>query len=77
MNACPSTFSPTTATYKDRGSTLRESSVTSMMGKGGADTAKPTLYCYRYMLTFSEEKVLKQWKREECVPGTRETLTTK
>ncbi|MDK2741472.1 MAG: hypothetical protein NDI90_01045 [Nitrospira sp. BO4] len=52
-------------------------SVTSMMGKGGADTAKPTLYCYRYMLTFSEEKVLKQWKREECVPGTRETLTTK
>lgn len=51
-------------------------SVTSMMGKG-AETAKPTLYCYRYILTFSEDKTLKNWKREECVPGTRETLTAK
>ena len=51
-------------------------SVTSMMGKG-IETAKPTLYCYRYILTFSEEKILKNWKREECVPGTRETLTAK
>jgi hypothetical protein len=52
------------------------SSVTSMMGKG-AESVKPTLYCYRYTLTFSEEKTLKNWKREECVPGTRETLTAK
>ena len=22
----------------------------------GTETAKPTLYCYRYILTFSEEK---------------------
>jgi hypothetical protein len=28
-------------------------------------------------LTFSEDKTLKNWKREECVPGTRETLTAK
>ncbi len=52
-------------------------SVTSLMGKGGAEAAKLTLYCYRYTLTFSEEKTLKSWKREECVPGTRDTLTAK
>ncbi len=51
-------------------------SVTGLMGKG-TETAKPTLYCYRYILTFSEDKILKTWKREECVPGTRETLTAK
>lgn len=51
-------------------------SVTSLMGKGG-ESAKPTLYCYRYTLTFSEDKTLKNWKREECVPGTRETLIAK
>jgi hypothetical protein len=51
-------------------------SVTSLMGKG-VETAKPTLYCYRYTLTFAEDKTLKNWKREECVPGTRETLTAK
>jgi len=37
---------------------------------------KPRLYCYRYTLTFNEEKILKEWKREECVPGTRETLNS-
>ena len=52
-------------------------SVGSLMGKGGGDSVKPTLYCYRYLLTFSEEKVLKTWKREECVPGTRNTLIAK
>jgi hypothetical protein len=52
------------------------SSVTSLMGKGG-ESAKRTLYCYRYTLTFSEDKILKTWKREECVPGTRDTLTAK
>jgi hypothetical protein len=52
-------------------------SVTGLMGKGGTDMAKPTLYCYRYILAFSEEKTLKTWKREECVPGTRETLIAK
>ena len=51
-------------------------SVGSLMGKGGGDASKPTLYCYRYLLTFSEEKILKTWKREECVPGTRENLTS-
>ncbi len=37
---------------------------------------KQRLYCYRYTLTFNEEKILKEWKREECVPGTRETLNS-
>jgi len=49
-------------------------SVGALVGKAG-DMAKPTLYCYRYTLTFSDEHVLTGWKREECVPGTRETLT--
>lgn len=48
-------------------------SVGALLSKG-ADAPKPTLYCYRYILTFNEQKVLKSWKREECVPGTRETL---
>jgi len=50
-------------------------SVGALVGKGGGEAPKPTLYCYRYTLTFNEEKVLKSWKREECVPGTRERLT--
>jgi len=50
-------------------------SVGSIMGKPG-EAPKVTLYCYRYTLTFNEQKVLKSWKREECVPGTRETLST-
>jgi hypothetical protein len=41
----------------------------------GQDAPKPTLYCYRYLLTFNEEKVLTRWKREECVPGTRDQLS--
>lgn len=48
-------------------------SVGALLGKPG-EGPKPTLYCYRYTLTFDEQKVLKAWKREECVPGTRETL---
>ena len=51
-------------------------SVGSLMGKA-SDQPKPTLYCYRYSLTFSEDHILKSWKREECTPGTRETLTTR
>jgi hypothetical protein len=38
------------------------------------DGSKAMLYCYRYTLVFNEEKILKQWKREECVPGTHDTL---
>ena len=38
------------------------------------DGPKAMLYCYRYTLIFNEQKVLKQWKREECVPGTHDTL---
>jgi hypothetical protein len=46
----------------------------SLIGKGAQDGPKPTLYCFRYTLTFNEQKILKQWKRDECVPGTRDTL---
>jgi hypothetical protein len=38
------------------------------------DGPKAMLYCYRYTLIFNEQMVLKQWKREECVPGTHHTL---
>jgi hypothetical protein len=51
-------------------------SVSVLMSKG-QEGPKPTLYCYRYTLTFNEEKMLKHWKRDECVPGTRQTLTAK
>jgi hypothetical protein len=48
-------------------------SVGSLMGKP-TDQPKPTLYCYRYTLTFTEDHVLKTWKRDECTPGTRAAL---
>ncbi len=51
-------------------------SVGALMGKN-QEGPKPMLYCYRYTLTFGEDKILKNWKREECIPGTRETLTAK
>ncbi len=45
-----------------------------LIGKAGPDGPKAMLYCYRYTLTFNEQKILKQWKREECMPGTHDTL---
>jgi len=45
-----------------------------LMGKAGEEGPKSMLYCYRYTLSFNEQKILKQWKREECVPGTHDTL---
>lgn len=48
-------------------------SVSALMTKAG-EAPKPTLYCYRYTLIFNEQKILKSWKRDECVPGTRDTL---
>lgn len=45
-----------------------------LLGKATNDAPKPTLYCYRYTLSFNEQKILKQWKREECVQGTRNQL---
>jgi hypothetical protein len=44
------------------------------MGKATAEGPKAMLYCYRYILSFDEQKILKQWKREECVLGTHDTL---
>ena len=49
------------------------SNATALMGKPG-EGPKEMLYCYRYTLVFNEQKVLKEWKREECVPGTHDTL---
>jgi len=51
-------------------------SVGALMGRP-SEREKPTLYCYRYTLTFSEAHILKDWKRDECVPGTRDLLNTK
>lgn len=51
-------------------------SVGSLVGRP-TEQPKPTLYCYRYLLTFTEDRVLKSWKREECTPGTRETLNAR
>ena len=48
-----------------------------LMGKAVEQGPKPTLYCYRYTLIFNEQKILKEWKREECVPGTYDTLNAK
>ncbi len=45
-----------------------------LMGKASEQGPKAMLYCYRYTLTFNEQKVLKQWNREECVPGTHDSL---
>ncbi len=45
-----------------------------LIGKAGPDGPKARLYCYRYTLTFNEQKILKQWKREECMPGTKDLL---
>lgn len=43
----------------------------SPFGKSLAGSEEPyrePLYCYRYTLAFDEQKILKEWKREECVP---------
>ncbi len=47
---------------------------TALIGKANPEGPKAMLYCYRYTLTFNEQKILKQWKREECMPGTHDTL---
>jgi hypothetical protein len=52
--------------------TVKEASA--LMGKASEQGPKAMLYCYRYTLTFSEQKTLKQWNREECVPGTHDSL---
>lgn len=48
------------------------------LGKGsGNEGTRETLYCYRYTLVFSEDKVLKNWKREECFPREEDTAASK
>ncbi len=39
---------------------------------GAEEPYREPLYCYRYTLAFDETKVLKSWKREECVPRSGE-----
>lgn len=39
---------------------------------GGDEPYREPLYCYRYTLSFGEDKRLKEWKREECVPRVSE-----
>ncbi|ULA60802.1 MAG: hypothetical protein LZF60_270128 [Nitrospira sp.] len=42
---------------------------------GNDEPYREPLYCYRYTLSFDEQKRLKEWKREECVPRTSEDGT--
>jgi hypothetical protein len=56
------------------GITCAANEAASLIGKGAQDGPKATLYCYRYTLAFDEQKILKSWKREECIPGTRNAL---
>ena len=56
----------------DLSDTVKEASA--LMGKAAEQGPKAMLYCYRYTLSFNEQKILKQWKREECVPGTHDAL---
>ena len=56
----------------DLSDTVKDASA--LLGKAGEEGRKHMLYCYRYTLTFNEQKTLKQWKREECEPGTHDML---
>lgn len=56
----------------DLSDTVKEASA--LLGKAGEEGRKHMLYCFRYTLSFNEQKILKQWKREECEPGTHDTL---
>ncbi|RMH31822.1 MAG: hypothetical protein D6690_15250 [Nitrospirae bacterium] len=39
----------------------------SLIGKGGQNgTSREAVYCFKYLLTFDEEQVLRAWKREPC-----------
>lgn len=38
--------------------------------QGAEDSYRDPLYCYRYTLSFDDAKILKTWKREDCVPRT-------
>ena len=42
---------------------------------GNDEPYREPLYCYRYTLWFDEDKRLKDWKREECVPRAGENET--
>ncbi len=39
---------------------------------GAEEPYREPLYCYRYTLSFGEDKRLKDWKREECIPRVSE-----
>lgn len=56
----------------DLSDTVKDASA--LLGKAGEEGRKHMLYCFRYTLSFNEQKILKQWKREECEPGTHDML---
>jgi hypothetical protein len=61
------------------GPKTRSSPSPSPFGKSlpGSDEAyREPLYCYRYTLVFDESKVLKSWKREDCVPRSGDNDST-
>jgi len=58
--------------FSHLGDTVKEASA--LLGKASEQGPKAMLYCYRYTLTFNEKKILKQWQRDECVPGTHDSL---
>jgi hypothetical protein len=43
---------------------------------GSGESYREPLYCYRYTLVFDESKVLKSWKREDCVPRSDDNEST-
>ena len=43
---------------------------------GSEESYREPLYCYRYTLAFDESKVLKSWKREDCVPRSSDNGST-
>jgi hypothetical protein len=61
------------------GPKTRSSPSPSPFGKslpGADETYREPLYCYRYTLVFDESKVLKSWKREDCVPRVSDNDST-
>ncbi len=61
------------------GPKTRSSPSPSPFGKslpGSEENYREPLYCYRYTLAFDESKVLKSWKREDCVPRSGDNGST-
>lgn len=44
--------------------------------QGADESYRDPLYCYRYTLLFDDAKILKKWRREDCVPRTDDSGTS-